>query len=174
MNIESIFTPTVVRTQTSATLQEAAALMRERHVGALVVTGEGEDMERPVGIVTDRDLVIQAMAEGKSPREVTVGQVMTKALATVLRTASAHEALELMRSRCVRRLAVAEPNGSLAGILSIDDIVDALATNLSGVKGIVRHGLEREMAAVAADRATGAARIWQTGRETPPAGRSAP
>src|SRR3970040_1921512 len=113
MKVERIFTPDVVRAERSTPLTQAAALMRDRHVGALLVTEDRPFDARLLGIVTDRDLVIGAMAEGVAPQECTVGALMTPALATVARSAGLGEALETMRSRGVRRLIVVEHDGSL-------------------------------------------------------------
>jgi predicted transcriptional regulator len=148
MLVSEVFTATVVRTSRSTTLQEAAQLMRRQHVGALVVTDEGMERDRPLGIVTDRDIVIKAVAEGMAVQHTTVGEIMTQALATVLRTDTLQQALELMRTRGVRRLAVAEPNGEIAGIVSIDDIVDRFAAEVGAMHGILANELSREIAQV--------------------------
>jgi CBS domain-containing protein len=97
MNVERVFSRNIVRTQFSATLEQAAKLMRDHHVGALLVT-EDTPQVRPVGVVTDRDLVIRALAEGAGARDRTIGEVMTRALATVSRSADVFEALEIMRA----------------------------------------------------------------------------
>jgi CBS domain-containing protein len=148
MLVSELFTSAVVRTSLSTTLQDAAKLMRRRHVGALVVTDEGLERDRPLGIVTDRDIVIKAVAEGRSVQQATVGEIMTQALATVLRTDTIVQALELMRTRGVRRLAVAEPTGELAGIVSMDDIVDRLAAEVGAMHGILGNELAREIAQI--------------------------
>jgi len=149
MLVSEVFTSAVVRASRSTTLQEAAKLMRKQHVGALVVTDEGLERDRPLGIVTDRDIVIKAVAEGLPVQRATVGEIMTQALATVLRTDTLTQALELMRTRGVRRLAVAEANGELAGIVSMDDIVDRLAGEIGAMHGILGNELAREIAQVA-------------------------
>jgi len=149
MIVSEVFTSAVVRASRSTTLQEAAKLMRKQHVGALVVTDEGLERDRPLGIVTDRDIVIKAVAEGLPVQRATVGDIMTQALATVLRTDTLTQALELMRTRGVRRLAVAEANGELAGIVSMDDIVDRLAGEIGAMHGILGNELAREIAQVA-------------------------
>jgi len=149
MLVSEVFTSAVVRASRSTTLQEAAKLMRKQHVGALVVTDEGLERDRPLGIVTDRDIVIKAVAEGLPVQRATVGDIMTQALATVLRTDTLTQALELMRTRGVRRLAVAEANGELAGIVSMDDIVDRLAGEIGAMHGILGNELAREIAQVA-------------------------
>ena len=145
MLVNEVFTSAVVRVGRSATLQDAARLMRRQHVGALVVTDEGLERDRPLGIVTDRDIVIKGVAEGVSAQSA-IGEIMTQALATVLRTDTLAQALELMRTRGVRRLAVAEGNGELAGILSLDDVVDRLAGEVGALHGILGNELTREIA----------------------------
>jgi len=147
MLVNEIFTTAVVRVGRSTTLQDAAKLMRRQHVGALVVTDEGLERDRPLGIVTDRDIVIKAVAEGLSA-QAAVEKIMTQALATVLRTDTLAQALDLMRTRGVRRLAVAEANGELAGILSLDDVVDRLAIEVGALHGILGNELTREIAQV--------------------------
>ena len=148
MLVSDVFTSAVVRVSRSASLQDAARIMRKHHVGALVVTDEGLERDRPLGIVTDRDIVIKGVADGR-PAQSAVGEIMTQALATVLRTDTLTQALDLMRTRGVRRLAVAEPGGELAGIVSMDDIVDRLAGEIGAMHGILGNELAREIAQVA-------------------------
>jgi len=158
MLVESVFTPSIVHIPRSATIRQAAVKMRDNHVGTLVVTEEGNP-NRPVGIVTDRDLVIKGMADAATTWSCPVGDIMTAALATVLRTDPLQKALELMRSRGVRRLAVAEASdGSLAGILCFDDVVDAIALEACSLHGVVRNEISREIALTAQKVATDAGR----------------
>ena len=154
MTVENVFTPSLVKASRGATLQEAARLMRKHHVGALIVTDDGIDRDKPVGIVTDRDIVIKAVADGLPGNLAKLEEIMTRALATVLRSDTLEHALDLMRTRGVRRLAVAEASGELAGFLSIDDVVDRLAGEVSGLHGVLGNELSRE---IAQTRASGAA-----------------
>lgn len=146
MKVDMVLTPAVVRIERSASLAEAACLMRDRHVGALLVTDDAPHTQRFVGIVTDRDIVLKAVAEHLAPRAANVSQVMTIGTAGVLLGTPLNDALGLMRSRGVRRLLVTRGDGSVAGIVSLDDIVDALGHEFAGVAGILRSELEREMA----------------------------
>jgi CBS domain-containing protein len=155
MTVENVFTPSLVKASRAATIQEAARLMRKHHVGALIVTDEGLDRDKPVGIVTDRDIVIKAVADGLA-HGTRLEEVMTQALATVLRSDTLEHALELMRTRGVRRLAVAEASGELAGFLSIDDVVDRLAGEVAGVHGVLGNELSREIAQTRASNPAGA------------------
>src|SRR5574342_404840 len=99
MRVEQVLTPNVVRAPRSATLVEAARLMRDRHVGALLVTEDEPHGATFAGIVTDRDLVTQAVADGIVPRECTIGEIMTPTIATVAPGATLSDALEIMRNR---------------------------------------------------------------------------
>jgi CBS domain-containing protein len=107
--------PLFVRTE--ETIQEAAAVMRDAGVGALPVVGDSEEL---VGIVTDRDIALRAVAEGFGP-ETTVDQVMTKQLIVVEPSDELEDALSLMRERQVRRLPIVEGE-RLVGIIAQADI----------------------------------------------------
>lgn len=146
MNIERIYSRNIIRAPRSCTLQEAALLMRRHHVGALLVTGDQPDQHEVVGIVTDRDLVLEAMADGIDPADATLDEVMTPDLATVSETADLHEAMEIMRENGVRRLAVSNGDGMLVGIVSLDDVIDALGAEVASLTGILRSEREREIA----------------------------
>jgi len=93
----------------------AAALMRRHHVGALLVTDDEPNSDRAIGIITDRDLVVQVIADGISPEKRTIGEVMTPGISTISETSDVHEAIEVMRSDGIRRLAVADEDGTLLG-----------------------------------------------------------
>lgn len=144
MKIERICTRNVVGTSRETSIAEAAAMMRKFHVGTLVVMGEAPDQEAVVGIVTDRDIVIQAVADALDPRKVLVGEVMTPVVASVSEQDDVLDALERMRIEGVRRLLVRQPNGAIAGILSADDVIDGLAADLAGLARVVKSELRHE------------------------------
>jgi len=152
MKLERLATRSVVSIATSSSLEQAARLMRDRHVGALLVVEDS----RAVGIVTDRDLVLRAAAEGIGPREATVGEVMSRALATLPAGAGVDEALETMRRDGLRRLVLTDERGEPAGIVSLDDIIGAFVEQLAGLRGILATEIERE-AAREADRGASSA-----------------
>ncbi|MGZ5042118.1 MAG: CBS domain-containing protein [Usitatibacter sp.] len=144
MKIDRIYTRNVVGTSREASVAEAAAMMRKFHVGALLVMGEAPEQETVVGIVTDRDIVMQAVADALDPRKVSVGEVMTPVVAGISEDADVLEALERMRTEGVRRLLVRQANGAIAGILSADDVIDGLATDLASLAKVVRSEIRRE------------------------------
>lgn len=145
MNVSRIYTRSLIATQRSNSLQKAAALMRQHHVGALLVTDDEPHCDRAIGIITDRDLVVQVIADGISPEKRTIGEVMTHGISTISDTSDVHEAIEVMRSDGIRRLAVADEHGTLLGVLSFDDVIDAIAVELSSLADSIRSEREREI-----------------------------
>lgn len=113
----------------SSPVAEAAHIMMNEDIGALVVV-DGE--MRPVGIVTDRDLVISIMAEGISPEAITVEEIMSKNLITVDEDTDLFDMLRILSENSIRRLPVTR-NRKLTGIVSVDDIIVVVATELVNV-----------------------------------------
>ena len=150
MKVEGMCTHSIVTADRSRTLQECAALMGESHVGSVLVTEETPGGPQAVGIVTDRDLVVEAMARGVAPGKVSIGQITARRLVTVPSSASIDEAIQVMKSEGVRRLLVATPDRRLVGIISMDDLLDALAGELADIVQAIRSGFAREAAAIRA------------------------
>jgi CBS domain-containing protein len=138
MKVTRIYTRNIISATRSSTLQEAAKLMRDNHVGALLITEDAPNDDRAVGILTDRDLVVHAIAEQLDPERVTVDEIMTPEIAGIDRDADVHHAMHTMRELGVRRLAVTSEDGAVVGVLSLDDIVDALAVEMSSLAGVIR------------------------------------
>jgi CBS domain-containing protein len=101
--------------------------MRRYHVGDVVLVETREGRQVPTGIVTDRDLVIEVMAPGLDPAVLAARDLVTSPLATIREEDSLYDALELMRARAIRRLPVVDAEGTLAGILTLDDAGALLA-----------------------------------------------
>ncbi len=146
MNVADICTREIVMADRQASLEEAATLMREQHVGTLLVVDRSDGATQAVGIVSDRDLVIEAMARGLDAAQTTIGRLAEGKLAVVPSSASLDETIAAMKERGVRRLLVANEQGELFGIVSLDDVLDALAHEMSELAHAVRGGLEREAA----------------------------
>jgi len=130
----------------ATTVAEAAALMRHYHVGDLVIVEESAGERKPVGLVTDRDLVVEVLAEGLDPESVTIANVMTRELQTVAEEADLWEAIGQMRRQGVRRLPVVNPGGGLEGILTLDDALELVADAMSGLVGLISREIEQEAA----------------------------
>lgn len=143
MNIESICRRDLVTVDRSQTLQQAAALMREHHVGALVVTGQTPGGSEVIGVVTDRDLVVEALARGLEG-STAVGQVAGGRLVSIPGAAAIDDAIVAMQTEGVRRLLVVTPEGGLVGIVSLDDLLEAMAGEMVGLARAIRAGMIRE------------------------------
>lgn len=122
----------VVSCESDTSIPELAALMRKHHVGDVVVVEKGEgDSRVPVGIVTDRDIVIETVALDVDVKVFTAGDLMSSPLVTVAEDAGLIETLRLMREHKVRRMPVVTQAGTLFGIVTADDIINLLAMELS-------------------------------------------
>ncbi|MFZ9060178.1 MAG: CBS domain-containing protein [Steroidobacteraceae bacterium] len=118
-----------------ADLVDAARLMREHHVGILVVS-DGSD---PLGVITDRDIVLESVAADLSPHEIRVGDAMTLEPVTLAADSPVDVAIESLRLAGVRRAPVLDADGTLCGVVSMDDILEHLAGQLGALAGSVRH-----------------------------------
>ena len=127
-----------------ASVVEAAQLMRSHHVGDLVVIEERDGRNFPVGIVTDRDIVVEVVAAGVNPQALRVGDIMGQELATVRESEGLFEALRYMRDRGVRRMPVVGGAGELVGILTMDDVLSLLAEEMTELAKLVSHERQRE------------------------------
>lgn len=145
MPISEICNREVVIVQRDTTASEAAMLMRQHHVGDVVVVEDKGGVKVPVGIVTDRDLVVEIMAPAIDQTAITVGDFMVSGLATVKESAGVSETIEYMRAKGVRRVPVVDRNGALVGILALDDLLELLAEELLALAKLVRHEQKKEM-----------------------------
>ena len=145
MPIGEICNREVVIVQADKPALEAARLMRQYHAGDVVVVEERGGLQVPVGIVTDRDLVVEIMAPGLDPAVITVGDIMAPELATVMENIGVFEAIQYMRTRGVRRLPVVDDKGGLIGILTLDDLLELLADELIALVRLVKREQKREM-----------------------------
>ncbi len=117
----------------------AAQRMREHSIGTLVVLDKDK---KPLGIVTDRDLAMKVIAEGKDPAEVKVAQVMTVDPRSLSEDTPIEEGLRLMRGGQCRRLPVVDDKDALQGLVSIDDILELLAEEMSQIAKIIESQVE--------------------------------
>ena len=138
-----ICTREIVTVTLGTTIIEAARLMRDKHVGTVLVMS-GTLPPRPIGILTDRDIVIRVVAFAGQQTILAVEQVMSTALVVAPGSTGVHEAIELMRDRGVRRLLVTGEDGELNGIVSFDDVMTLIAEELGGLAHSIAAGLLRE------------------------------
>jgi CBS domain-containing protein len=144
MSIGEFCNREVIVVAPSCTILEAARLMRQHHVGALVIVAADAGVNRPVGVVTDRDLALEVMAAGLDPDEVLVGEVVTEALYSVRESEGVFETMRLMRDHGVRRLPVVDDDGGLQGIFTIDDLLALLAEEMNELSRLIVHEQAKE------------------------------
>jgi CBS domain-containing protein len=147
MAVGEICNRDVVITQKTLSVVDAARLMRTHHVGDLVVVEETDGRKLPVGIVTDRDIVIEVVAAGVNPDALKVGDIMGTGVATVRESEGLFEALRYMRDKGVRRMPVVDGAGGLVGILTLDDLLSLLAEEMTELAKLVSHERQREATA---------------------------
>lgn len=136
----------VVSIEPTRNVVAAAQLMREKHVGFLVVTEPGAPPEsrKVVGVLTDRDLVVAVMAREADPRALAVGDVMTRSPLLVGEDCPLDAALGFMRDAGIRRAPVVGQDGALSGVLSMDDVLERLAQQLTKIAGSISGGRRTE------------------------------
>ena len=120
--VRSVMTKLVITTKTESSVREAAELMRKKNVGSIVVTYEG----KPVGIVTERDMVERVVARGLDASKVQMKEIMSKSLITSTGEMPIIEAIRMMQKKKIRRLLIME-NKKLIGIITQRDLLRALA-----------------------------------------------
>lgn len=134
----------VVIVSKSEPVREAIELMRRHHVGDVVVVETLEETTVPVGILTDRDIVLELLAEGVNLDTITIGDVMSYELVTVSENTKLIDTIKIMRDKGVRRIPVVNESGGLEGLLSIDDLLELIAEQLSDIVGLINKEQERE------------------------------
>lgn len=139
MPVGEICNREVIVIQRDATVVEAAKLMRQYHVGAVIVVEKRDGRQVPVGVVTDRDLVVEVVATELDENVITVGDIMAQEVFTIKESTASYEAIELMRRKTARRLPVVDETGELVGILTLDDALQLLSEELLDLAKLVRY-----------------------------------
>ena len=144
--IASVCNRAVAFTTRDTTVASAAKLMRHGHVGSLVIVEQMNGGKRvPVGMVTDRDIIVEVIATGLDPAVITVGDIMSQDLVVGRESDSVLETLEVMRFKGVRRLPTVDRDGQLVGIVTVDDLLEILAEELNELARIVAREQSREV-----------------------------
>lgn len=136
MSVGRICSREVDTAEPDESVRVCAQRMGTRDVGTLVVLDESR---KPLGILTDRDVVVRVVGPGMDPETTRVRQVMSKQLHTCFEDAPIEDALRRMRAQSVRRLLVVERGGPLVGILALDDVLELLAEELTEVGRLIRR-----------------------------------
>jgi CBS domain-containing protein len=144
MDVSEVCKQVVVFAYRSMALNEAARLMRDHHVGSLVVVEERDGGKWPTGMLTDRDIVIAVVARDLDPRTLAVSEVMTTDVVSVRDDDSVLDALALMRRRGVRRVPVVTRAGRLVGIVTLDDLLRIVVAQLDDLVAAISGELAAE------------------------------
>jgi CBS domain-containing protein len=129
----------VITASARMTIAEAARAMRQKNVGALIVVNAG----RPLGVLTDRDIVVDVVAAGKDPDAVRVEDVMRKKPATLREDLGLMDAARIFAKTGVRRLPVVDKAGRVSGIVALDDLMMLLGNEMGLVAGALAAGLRK-------------------------------
>ncbi len=136
----------VVIVEKTDSILEATRIMRKHHVGTVVVVEYHGELRIPVGILTDRDIVVELLAVEVEVHSVNVGDVMSGNLITVEENDDMMTTVKRMKAKGIRRVPVVNPKGGLEGILSMDDIMELLAEQMGDLSALIsrEQTLERE------------------------------
>jgi CBS domain-containing protein len=134
----------VIITEQNVSVTEAAMLMRQHHVGDLVVVEKQGDKTLPIGIITDRDIVVEVVAQKADPDLLIIKDIMHTGLITVDEKVSLLDTLALMQSQGVRRIIVVDAQASLQGLLSADDAIELIAEAMNNLTKLVKREITRE------------------------------
>lgn len=145
MRIADICTRSVVTCRRDTRVAELARMMRDRHVGAvIVVEPQDSGRPRPIGVVTDRDLVVQVLAKGADAETLAAGDLLVGDLVRANEAESVYDAVWHMRGKGIRRLPVVDDRDGLVGILAVDDVVRVLAETMADVSRTAPQQLDHE------------------------------
>lgn len=145
MNIGDICNRTVVFTDEEMSLKDAARLMRDKHVGSLVVIRDAALGRIVVGMLTDRDITVMGVARDFDPQTLRVADIMSAQPFTARADDSVNDVLGEMRSRGIRRVPVTTENGVLVGIVTLDDLLDIVAEEMREVVQAIESAQKREI-----------------------------
>jgi CBS domain-containing protein len=127
-------------------LLAAAQLMREDHVGSLVVVDDANGHRRVRGLITDRDIVTAVVATGLDPKALCLEDIMAEPVVTANEAAAVLDLLQIMRDNGVRRVPVVGAQDELMGIVTLDDVLKILAHEMNMLVGAIGAGLQHERA----------------------------
>jgi CBS domain-containing protein len=145
MQIGEICSREVVFIGRTESVADAARLMRQHHIGSVVVADKTGGRLVPAGMITDRDVAVGVVALDLDPQKTPVEAAMRAQLAFVRETDGIERVLELMRAHGVRRLPVVDGSGALVGLAAADDLLQLFGQQLSGLAAVVERGVHREI-----------------------------
>jgi CBS domain-containing protein len=144
MLLKDLSTPDVVCCDPDSSVLHAARLMRQHHVGDVVVVEDTETDSSPIGVVTDRDIVVEVLGKELDPARVTLRQIMRTPAVIAGTFEDVAQAVERMKAHGVRRIPVVDSNSKLMGILCLDDLVKHLAADAASLAEVISREQDRE------------------------------
>ncbi len=144
MQIGKICTTHPIVCTREESVQGVALMMRTHHVGDLIVVDQPDGERTPLGILTDRDIVVSVIALGLDPASLLVGDIMNDDLLTCSENDDVYETIERMRLRGIRRVPVVDAAGLLMGVVSVDDLLEFLAEEMGELARIGPHQQAQE------------------------------
>lgn len=133
MSLSEFTRKPVITISPEATIHKAALLMKEKNLGCIVVV----DKNFPIGILTDRDITIKAVADSKDLRTTAVQEIMTKNPVVLRQDLGVFEALEQVKDKGMRRFPIVDSGGRLTGIVTVDDLICMLGKELYDISLII-------------------------------------
>lgn len=135
----------VVVAEATDSVLELARLMRQHHVGDIVITQRRGDKRYPIGLVTDRDIVIEALVDSlEGIHDLMANDLLNRPVVIAREQDTLDDAIEIMRRNGVRRVPVVDDEGALIGILAVDDVIEVLADRLSELVVLFSRGRRLE------------------------------
>lgn len=144
MLLKEFCTTNVASCGPQTTVLQAANLMRQRHVGDLVVVDDPQDEGIPLGIVTDRDIVIEVLGKGLDPAKTMVASLMRTPVVIAHESEDTTQVIERMKTHGVRRLPVVAREGEVVGIITLDDLLKVFVADANGLLDIMAKGQSNE------------------------------
>ena len=144
MPIGTIRTRDVVVAYRHTKVSEAARLMRQHHVGDVVVVDDVDGRRVPCGIITDRDIVVGVVAKGLDPEAILVSDLMAGEITVGRELTGVADTIQLMRSKGVRRLPIVDALGTLIGIVTADDLLALLSEEMAWLATMIAREQHRE------------------------------
>jgi predicted transcriptional regulator len=144
MRVGDVCTRSVVHCSRNASALEVAKMMRDDNIGNVVVVDDRDGKKVPIGVVTDRDIVVQLVAKEIDPGDIMVTDLMARELFVALEEEDIHDAIQRMRYRGARRLPVVDREGALVGVVALDDLLEYITGELAGIARVSSRGRHAE------------------------------
>lgn len=132
-----------ISVQKGTSLQKAAAVMQDKHIGSVVVV-DPKAHDKPIGILTDRDIVLKAAAKDASMSKTLVEEIMSTHLVKIAHDAGLNDAIKLMQDKAVRRILVVDREDRLCGVLSSDDLIQLVGQELNRIGDLYQRQARNE------------------------------